>query len=181
MAALPAVAALWVLVSGCVPPEETFLVDARESELTVRSLMAAVERADTALVEELFWPAATYEDFPNQHVYRGISEIVDYVTGTHRWADEVVMSVGRVHPTATGAVAEWVFSATQARPMGDQLPFGTGREVVLNGVTIVEIEDGRITRAADYTDAAAMLLQLGGRIELPGGGSLELDDMARPR
>lgn len=179
--ALHAVVALSLLFNACAPGEETFRVDPREAELTVRSLMAAIERADTALVEELFWPGATYEDFPNQHVHQGIAEVVGYVTGSHRWADDVVVSVGRVHPTATGAVAEWVFSATQVRPMGDRLPIGTGREVVLNGVTIVELEDGRIIRAADYTDAAAMLLQLGGRIDLPGGGSLELGDVGRPR
>jgi ketosteroid isomerase-like protein len=59
--------------------------------------------------------------------------------------------------------------------MGSQVPVGTGREIVLNGVTVIEIRDGRIIRAADYTDAGALMLQLGGRIELPGGGVVELE------
>lgn len=45
-------------------------------------------------------------------------------------------------------------------------------EVVLSGVTIIEMEGGRIMRAADYTDTQPLLLQLGARIELPGGGLL---------
>ena len=59
--------------------------------------------------------------------------------------------------------------------MGEMVPVATGLEVTTNGVTIVEIDGGRIRRAADYMDTAPMLLQLGGRMELPGGGVMELD------
>lgn len=151
---------------------------ANEAEVTVRSLMAAFETADTALVEDLFWPRATYDDFPNQHTYQGVAEIVGYVTGVHRWADDVFMNVVQVHTTADGAVAEWVFSAVQTRPMVGRIGVGTGNEVVLNGVTVVEMDGDRIIRAADYTDTGAMLLQLGGRIEMPDGSTIELEDVA---
>lgn len=157
---------------GSVPEESPA---ARRAELTVRSLIAAHESADTALVLDLFWPEATYDDFADQHTYQGVQEIVGHVTAAHAWGDDVYMSVGRVHTTESGAVAEWVFSAVQSRPMGDLAPSGTGREVVLNGVTIIEMEGDRIIRAADYTDTQPMLLQLGARIELPGGRVLELD------
>lgn len=147
------------------------------AEAAARSLMTAFETADTALVEDLFWPQATYDDFPNQHTYQGVGEIVGYVTGLHRWADDVIMNVGRVHVADDGAVVEWLFSAVQARPMGDGLSVGTGSEVVLNGVTVLEMDGERIVRAADYTDTAAMLLQLGGRVEMPDGTVIELGDI----
>jgi ketosteroid isomerase-like protein len=146
----------------------------RASEIAVRSLAAAWERADTALVEELFWPQATYDDFPNQLTYQGIDEIVGYVTSAHAWGDDVYMNVGHVYAGETHAVAEWVFSAVQNRPLGDAVTSGTGREIVLNGVTIVELENGRIIRAADYTDMVPMMLQLGGRVVMPGGQVIEL-------
>lgn len=163
-----------LLTLGCVPTaDERDAAAAREAELAVRTLMAAWESADVALIEDLFLPQATYDDYPNQHTYRGVQEIVAYVNTLHAWADDVLMNVGQVHVTGNGAVAEWVFSAVQARPMGNQVPVATGNEVVVNGVTIIEIRDGRILRAADYTDAASMMLQIGARIELPGGGVLE--------
>lgn len=149
----------------------------QEAELAIRTLIAAWERADTALIEELFWPQATYDDFPNQVTYQGTEEIVGYVTSAHAWGDDVYMNVGRVHTGGSSAVAEWVFSAVHNRPIGDVLPEGSGREVVLNGVTIIELDGSRIIRAADYTDTAPMWLQLGGRIELPGGAVLEADDV----
>lgn len=162
------------LVLGCAGPAGEGATE-RANELAIRSLVASWESADTALIEELFWPQATYDDYPNQITHQGIEEIVGYVTAVHDWADDVYMNVGRVHVGPSSAVAEWVFSAVQSRPMGDAVPTGTGREVVLNGVTIIELERGRIIRAADYTDTGLMMLQLGGRIEMPGGQVLELD------
>jgi hypothetical protein len=136
-------------------------------------LIVAIESADTALIEDLFWPQATYDDFPNQTTYQGLDEIVSYLTAVHRWGDDVYMNVGRVHAMEQAAVAEWVFSAIQNRPMGGLVTTGTGLEVVLNGVTIIEMDGERILRAADYTDTTPMMLQLGGRIEMPGGTVLE--------
>ena len=146
----------------------------RQAELTVRSLMAAWESGDADLVADLFRPDATYDDFPNQHTYQGTQEIVGYVLALHDWADDVYFNVGSVHVTETGAVAEWVFSAVQARPMGTDVTVATGREVVANGVTIIETDGERIVRAADYMDTGPVMLQLGGRLEMPGGTVIEL-------
>lgn len=172
------VAGCALLVAGCARSDgRTSDEAARRAEATIRSLMAALETADSALVEDLFWPQATYDDYPNQHTYQGVAEIVGYVTGVHRWADDVLVNVGRVHVTSSGAVAEWLFSAVQRRPIGGRLSIATGNEVVLNGVTVIELQGDRIIRAADYTDTGAMMLQLGGRIELPDGSTIELGDV----
>ncbi len=127
------------------------------------------------MAESLFWPEATFDDFANQHTYQGVTEIISYLTSTHDWADDVFWNVGQVHGTTDGAVVEWVFSAVQARPMSGQVTVGTGREVVTNGVTILELRGDRIIRGADYLDALPLMLQLGGRMELPGGTTLEQD------
>lgn len=147
-----------------------------DNELLIRSLMASWESADTEAILDLFWPDATYDDFPNQVTYQGIDEIIGYLTSVHDWGDDVFMNVGLVHAGPDGATAEWIFSAVQNRPLGSMVPQGTGREVVLNGATIIEIEGGRIRRAADYSDVVPMLLQLGARIALPNGDTLSMDD-----
>ena len=148
---------------------------AAQNELLVLSLLDAQQRADTSAIVELFWPDAVYDDYAGQLQYRGIEEIVGYVTSVHGWADDVYVNAGQVHASPSGAVAEWLFAGVQARPIAGYLPTVTNREVVLNGVTIVEVDGGRIRRAADYVDTAPLALQLGGRIELPGGVVLELD------
>jgi ketosteroid isomerase-like protein len=163
------------MAGGCLPITPDDDQEALRAELAIRTLMAAWESADAAAIEELFWPEATYDDYPNQHTHQGAQEIVEYVMALHAWADDVYFNVGDVHVTRTGAVAEWIFSAVQARPMGADLTLATGLEVISNGVTIVELDRGRIRRAADYMDTRPIMLQLGGRIEMPGGGTDEGD------
>src|SRR5690606_32260200 len=105
-----------------------------------------------------------------------VQEIVSYLTSVHLWADALYLDVGAVHASPAGAVVEWLIAGVQARPMGDLVPVVTNREVVWNGVTILEVEMDRMRRAADYMDTAPILLQVGGRIELPGGVVRELDE-----
>ncbi len=142
-------------------------------------LATAVASADTALIADLFWPEATYDDFANQLTYQGIPEIIGYLTSAHEWGDDIYMNMGRVNTGPTMAVGEWIFSAVQNRPMGNQVPFVTGREVVFNGATIIELEGGRIMRAADYVDTAPLTLQLGGSINFPTDGVTEPENIRR--
>ena len=169
-----------VVVTACGPSgTSTSSTTAPESELKILMLATAVESADTALIADLFWPEATYDDFANQLTYQGISEIVGYLTNAHEWGDDIYMNMGRINTGPTMAVGEWVFSAVQNRPMGDQVPFVTGREVVFNGATIIELEGGRIMRAADYIDTAPLTLQLGGIINFPTDGVTEPENIRR--
>lgn len=138
----------------------------------IESLTFARQTADTALIEELFLPDATYDDFPGQIEYRGIEEIVGHVTSPHEWGDDVFVTLGNVETGPASAVGEWYLGAVQNRPIPELVPTATGLEVTLNGVTLIEIEGGRIARAADYADRTDLLLELGARIELPGGGVL---------
>ncbi len=169
-----AVSAVVLSLSACTTASEEHVY---ESEAVVRTMLSIWETADTAAVLDLFWPEAVYDDFPNQIQYRGLEEIAAYLTHVHSWGMGVYMNVTRVHASETGATAEWVLSVIQDKPLGERFPEATGREVVLNGVTIIELQGGLIIRAADYLDVVPMVLQLGGRIEYPGGVVLELEDI----
>jgi hypothetical protein len=166
-----AVASIAALFATACAPEPSEV--ATRNGLIAQSLLDAQQNADTLALLELFWPDAVYDDFANQLQYRGVTEIVGYVTSVHGWADDVYLNAGGIHASESGAAVEWLFAGMQARPMGDFAPVVTGREVVLNGVTILEIDGGRIRRAADYTDTTPLALQLGGRLELPGGRVVE--------
>ena len=84
-------ASLSVLMAiACVPSgTSTNSTTAPESELKILMLATAVESADTALIADLFWPEATYDDFANQLTYQGIPEIVGYLTNAHEWGDDI--------------------------------------------------------------------------------------------
>jgi steroid delta-isomerase-like uncharacterized protein len=168
-----ALLALPLILAACARGGPSSLLN--ENEITARTLMSVWETGEIDELARLFYGDAVYDDFPNQAQYRGLEEIAGYVTHLHDWADAVSVSVSEVHVSETGAVVEWVFSAVQDKPIGNQVPVATGREVLLNGVTILEIDGGRIRRAADYIDVLPMVLQLGAEVHMPGGSIVRLD------
>ncbi len=166
-------------LTACAPRSGPSPTVAR-NEIVARTLMGAWQAGDRNAVTDLFLPEAVYDDFANQIQYQGIQEIVGYIHQVQDWADGLSIDVSAVHASEEGATVEWVFSATQAHPIGNRVPVATGRDVVLNGVTILEIRNGRIHRAADYIDGLALVLQLGGEVHMPGGSVIRLDDMLPP-
>lgn len=170
MIRLAARAALLGAVVACGPsPEQADIL----GRYLMESLVFARQAADTATLEEIFVPDATYDDYPSQVQYRGIEEIVGFVTSVHAWGDDVYLTLGNVRTGPTSVVGEWYLAAVQSRPIPDLLEAATGRDVSISGITLLEIEGDRITRAADYWDEESLLLQLGARIELPDGTALE--------
>jgi hypothetical protein len=169
MAIAMTVVALW----ACAPSEQQADTLGR---YLLESLSFARQTADTSMLEEIFLPDATYDDFPSQIEYRGIQDIVGHLTSVHDWADDVYMSLGGIRTGPSTAVGEWFFAGVQARPIPELVGVGTGREVAFNGITLIEIEDGRIARAADYWDQAALLLALGAEIHLPDSTVMRGDE-----
>lgn len=157
-------------VVGCAPsPDQP---DARGRYL-IESLIFARQTADTALLEEIFLPDATYDDYPSQVEYRGIEEIVGFLTSVHDWGDDVYLTLGNVRTGPEVVVGEWFLAAVQTRPVPDLVTTSSNRDVTINGITLVETDGGRISRAADYWDRSTFLLDIGGRIELPDGTVIE--------
>jgi len=140
--------------------------DARE---LARRLLDVWESGDEEVLRELFADDVVYDDLPNQRRLVGFEESAGYVRHVHAWASGVGMETISVRGDAETAWAEWRFRAIQDRPIPGRVPVATGRPVDLRGVTLVEARDGRIVRAADYLDALGFVLQLGARVELPGG------------
>lgn len=174
-ATCPILAAVLIVTGGCTSRASGPSQTEAENEIAMRTLVDRIAAADGSDVADLFFPDATYDDFANQRQYQGYEEIAGYIQGGSRWATGVSIDILDLRVSEWGAVAEWVFTGIQDHPIGSTVPIATGREVVLNGVTIIETEGGRIKHAADYTDGLTLALQLGGELHMPGGGLLKLD------
>ena len=59
--------------------------------------------------------------------------------------------------TASAAAAEWTFSYV----VSDAVPRSAGRKVRFRGMSVFELEGGRIARYREYFDTGVALLQLG--------------------
>ncbi len=162
--------AVFVFLISCGIPDET----QTSAESRVQYLLEVWESGRTDELHELFHNDAVYDDYPNGVQYNGFDEIAGYIGHVHSWASAIQIETTSIHAGGSSATAEWVMTGVQDRPIGNRVPVATGRSIRVQGVTIIEMSSGKIRRAADYIDTASLMLQLGSRIELPGGAVLEL-------
>jgi len=160
-----------LVLTGCGPP--TDLAGQR-----VRQFMRIWETGDTGVLDDIASPDVVYDDVPNGERFEGLDGVRRYVGHVHAWASQVKITVVAVHSGLDAAVAEWVMRGIQDRPIPGRIPVATNRPFELKGATLVELRDGRITRAADYIDVLGFVIQLGGRLELPGGVVIPPDSEA---
>jgi steroid delta-isomerase-like uncharacterized protein len=122
----------------------------------VREFEQAFNRQDVPALVACFTPGATYTDtFFGAHTgapalgamfERMFREGRDY-----RWTMNVVVEQG------DRAAAEWTF----AYVVTEAIPRSAGRRVGFRGMSLFELEAGRIARYREYFDEGLALLQLG--------------------
>lgn len=156
-----------------------------DAEQRVRQLMRIWETGEPAPLDEIATPDVVYDDVPNGERFVGRDGVRRYVEHVHLWAGEIQIAISAVQSSADVAVAEWILRGVQNRPIPGRVPVATNRSFVLKGLTLVELRDGRIARAADYMDVLGFsrvflgfVLQLGARVELPGGAVIGNADRA---
>lgn len=152
-----------------------FLNQPQDAEKLGVRLLGIFESGQSELVDELFHPEGVYVDHPNHTKYVGHARIKGYVEHIHRWASQVEIEVNAVHAMGDHAAVEWTMTAIQSGPIGDLVPLATNRQVKIEGVTLVKAEAGQIVWASDYMDVMGFVMQLGGKVELPGGRVLQAD------
>ena len=164
-----------VFIFACSPPttdktKETQEIDSsiREMELGVK-LMDIWESGDTALLSEIFHSNGTYVDMPNNHTFEGIPGAQAYVNHVHTWGTNINMEIKDSFFANGKGHIQWTFTAVQTNPIPGRVPVATDQKVTLNGVTLFEFKEDKIFKATDYLDAFGFVLQLGSKVELPGG------------
>lgn len=122
----------------------------------VTDFAAAFNRQDLEALLDLFTETATYDDlFYGRHAGRaGLRALFARMFGEGRdyeWSMNVVVDDGR------RAAAEWTFGYT----VTDAVPRSAGRQIRFGGMSLFELENGRIRAYREYADTGVPLLQLG--------------------
>lgn len=139
----------------------------------LRALLDVWQSGDTANLKAILHEDIIYEDVPNEHTFSGLEEVAGYIDHVHSWTSDLRIDVRSIETDSEMAVAEWIMIARQGQPMGARVRVATNRKIRLRGVTLVRVSGGRITQATDYLDALTLMRQLGGRVDLPGGGTMD--------
>ena len=132
-------------------------------------LMLLWETGDTLKTVKIFSKESTYTDVANNQVFSGIGEVNKYISHIHNWASEIKMTTRNIKVSDKFGYIEWTLNARQTRPIEGRIPLATNNSITLNGVSLIEVRDGKIGKASDYMDVLGFVIQLGSKIELPGG------------
>lgn len=132
-------------------------------------LMTLWETGDTLKTHEIFLTECSYVDVANNFTFSGIDGVNQYVSHIHNWASDVKMTVRKIKITENMGYVEWTMNAKHTSPIEGKVPIATNKDIILTGVTLLEIKDGKIRKASDYMDVLGFVMQLGSKLELPGG------------
>ena len=139
------------------------------SKTLLQDLIGLWESGDTTITENIFLEDCEYTDVANNQTFSGIKGVNKYVSHIHNWASDVKMEIRNINVSENMGFVEWTMTGKQTEPIGGRVLIATNRDIMLNGVTLAEIEGGKINKASDYMDVLGFVVQLGSKIELPGG------------
>jgi steroid delta-isomerase-like uncharacterized protein len=122
----------------------------------VREFEKAFNRQDVAGLVACFTPGATYTDtFFGPHT--GTAALTDMFARMFHEGRDYTWTMDVVVDGRDTAAAEWSFRYV----VSDAIPRSAGRPVRFRGMSLFELEDGRIARYREYFNEGVALLQLG--------------------
>ncbi len=133
------------------------------------ALMQVWESGNTDELSSIMTEDAEYEAAQQLYTFKGLEEIGGYIKHTSSFAKDLNIEVLAVKASKNFAAIEWIMTGIQDRPIPGRVNAATNKSFTLKGTTIIELEKGKITKATDYMDVLGFLLQLGARVEIPGG------------
>jgi steroid delta-isomerase-like uncharacterized protein len=122
----------------------------------VREFERAFNRQDVAGLVACFTPTGSYRDtFYGENTgsagLRAMFERMFREGKDYRWTMDAVVESPAL------AAAEWTFGYTVTAAV----PRSAGRKISFRGMSLFELEGGRVARYREYFDTGAALLQLG--------------------
>jgi taurine dehydrogenase small subunit len=121
----------------------------------VRDFEKAFNRQDVDGLLACFTPGATYVDtFFGAHAGPALRAMFERM---FREGRDYAWTMDTVVETPAAAAAEWTFGYV----VSEAVPRSAGRRVRFRGMSLFELEAGRIARYREYFDEGLALLQLG--------------------
>ena len=122
----------------------------------VQDFERAFNRQDVKALCDCFTPDASYHDnFFGEH--RGTARLTAMFERMFHEGRDYAWKMDAVVEGADRAAAEWTFSYVAS----DAIPRSAGRPVRFRGMSLFELERGRIKHYREYFDVGTALLQLG--------------------
>lgn len=124
-----------------------------------RAMFAAIQDRDPEALRELFAPEAIHTSGDGRPM-TGPDPVIREVRSFVEAFPDLTIEVRHHHLVdSSRSIIEYTFSGTHEGHLEDLPP--TGKSVAVVACSVLEADNGAITREADYFDTVAMLAQLG--------------------
>ena len=122
----------------------------------VKEFEAAFNRRDVDALLACFTPGSTYRDaLYGDHA--GTTALRDMFEQMFREGRDFAWRMDSIVETPAQAAAEWTFTYV----VTEAVPRSAGRKIRLRGMSLFELEGGKIAAYREYVDTGVALLQLG--------------------
>ena len=162
------------LVCLLVFPIQSYSEKSSTPESLGRELISIWQNGNIEDLGAIVSENAEYEAAQQNYTYKGLEKFKSYVGHASKFAKDLELKITSINSTQSTAAIEWIMTGIQDRPIPGRITIATNKEFTVKGVTLIKVEDGLITKATDYLDVLGFVLQLGARVELPGGVVLEM-------
>lgn len=154
-----------ILITAPAYGQEVIADPASDPERFATQWLEAWSSGDVDWILMFYTDDVVYEDVPSvdngwdSRPLRGKQELREALVDGFTAMPDLGFELGSVRTTANGMVVEWTMTGTHT---GDWpgLP-ATGRSISVRGVTLAEVERGRVAWSRDYYDMLLFLSQLG--------------------
>jgi steroid delta-isomerase-like uncharacterized protein len=110
---------------------------------------------DAEKLVSAFTADGIYEDVPFNIKKKGTAELRELHKFFHDAVGDLYCKLVDAHVSNGNGTIEWVFGGK------DVGVWKTGKSFAVQGVSVIEVKDGKISRNLDYYDAATMMKQVG--------------------
>ena len=130
-----------------------------KSETLFREYLTNWNTHDVDKIVSLFTDDCIYENLSRGQTYRGKDQLREWVKTTFEAIPDFKLDITSLFAAGDLLACEWIMTGTLSGNNPELPP--TGKSFSVRGVTIAQLQDGKIQRNADYWDLATFLQQVG--------------------
>ncbi len=133
----------------------------RQNEELVHNFFETLNSYNTDKLVLLFSEDGTYEEVCSSRLLKGRDAIVRYINVTLKGIPDSKFEIETIVANEYHATVEWIWTGTNTVGWPDMNIPATGKFIKLKGISVMDIENGKIKSNRDYWDWNSFLKGIG--------------------
>lgn len=133
----------------------------RQNEELVNNFFEALNAKNIGTFASLFTEDGTYEEVCSGRFYRGREAVANYIKATVEGIPDSKFEIVTIVVNENHATVEWIWTGTNSVGWPAMNLPATGKSMKLKGISVMDIENGKIKSNRDYWDWNSFLKGIG--------------------